>query len=268
MTTIYLNQADDLDAILQSNPDSSVEDYAAQLIKGLQVGYKCVQDLVQKCQILEREESLEKDKEAFSFKIGDQAWLAAPRAAIAQSLSVPEKFLFHWHGPVHIVEVPSKNSTSKSSYTIVVTFPGREIIARDVHVSCLRPFTVRYPWDKAEEVALASNDDFAKELESYKTSVLLRRTPSFKGQRALSGQHLEYKKRWDPHYSEKDHTQPHFVVEKILKFRFLQSKRYQYLIKWEGWQHRHDSYNDEWDLHPDLVAEFWEGLKKTQPREF
>ncbi|KAJ3267651.1 hypothetical protein HDU76_011691, partial [Blyttiomyces sp. JEL0837] len=66
-------------------------------------------------------------------------------------------------------------------------------------------------------------------------------------------------------FTEEDITNPEFKVEQILKFR-IRDNNYQYLTKWVDWSNCYNTWQDEEDMHPDLIVKYWETFKAANPR--
>ena len=195
-----------------------------------------------------------------SFEMGDRAWLSVPLSVSAQSTGLPEKFLYRWSGPVRVIAQHGGDSGSR--YRVVCTYPGGEIIARDVHVSRLRPYTKRIPVDAP--TPLADTDDFDAELQAWKSAVILRRGVRAHWQQHAVGTNPVLLERFDDMYVPQDKTDPEFLIERLISPLWNnEANQFEYRTRWQGWQKRHDSYQLETDLHPDLVAEFWDTYKKS-----
>jgi hypothetical protein len=137
---------------------------------------------------------------------------------------------------------------------------------REVHVSRLRPFTIRLPLDSAEEALYKSpSEELNEELANLKDATVLQKTPT--KQKTAFGKSPEWSKKWDPLFVDEDITDPEFVVEKILKFKEVDGK-FLYFTKWLGFSHRSNTWQDESDMHPDLIAEYWESIKDKFPTAY
>ncbi|KAJ3278193.1 hypothetical protein HDU76_009986 [Blyttiomyces sp. JEL0837] len=172
--------------------------------------------------------------------------------------------MFRWCGPVRVINVFGHDS--KSNVTVVETYPGQERVVRHVHVSRLRPYTTRIPLDSAERAAEEAKDDFATELRNWEQARILKRKP--RGlQPTDTGISLQLLKMFDPTFSEEDISNPEMRIEKLKKHWF-NGEKYQYFTKWLGWSARYNTWQDEADLHPELVSDYWDDLRDSHSKEF
>ncbi|KAJ3267662.1 hypothetical protein HDU76_011688, partial [Blyttiomyces sp. JEL0837] len=169
---------------------------------------------------------------------------------------------YRWIGPVRIVKI--HGTDSKSQIDVVETYPGYEIVRRTVHVSRLRLYTYLEPEDNAEYAARIAQPDIEAELDLWKNNRLLQRKP--RGEQPTdTGLNRRIMKALYPDFTDEDVTNPEFKVERILKFR-IRDSNYQYLTKWVDWSNRYNTWQDEEDMHPDLITEYWETFKAANPR--
>ena len=262
-TQVYLNEDDDLLQITENNPSTSSSDYIVRMVKNLDSVYKDVKERVEKEQNRLRDASRESDVSSHKFEVGDQAWLAVPLRAESQRVGVPEKMLYRWTGPVRILRAPALDNTSQSQYTVLETYPGKEIVLRTVHVGRLRPFTIRIPVDSAEDVMELQSrgtDYLDKELKDWEKRVILKSRPRGK-QQTVDGRSVEWLKRFSPDFTDEDITNPLYEIQEVKEVR-LYGRRYQYKVKWVGYSNRHNSWQDEWDMPTELVNQFWNDYKK------
>ena len=265
----YLMEEDPFGRILLSMA-YDVDDYCIQLVDRLRKSYDVITDSVQKQKSKLREKSLEREKDSYRFKIGDRAWLTVPLKGAAQREGLPEKFLFRWVGPVRIITVLDTENGPGTQISVVETFPGQEIAVRKVHVSRLRPYTVRVPVDSAEDAAILAGDDYETEIARWKKSKRLTRRP-VGDQKIADATDVEWLRRYDDEFDEEDISRPLYEVEKILNAGFDEiDRKYKYYIKWKGFSNRHNSWNNEEDLihTQELVEEYWDSIKKSKPVEY
>ena len=265
-TLCYLNIDDDLANTFINNDNYNVEDYCVRLTNGLEYAYDYIKKRVKKDKDALREWSLENQDDEYQFKAGDRAWLAVPLNNRAQSEKLPEKFLFRWVGPVRVIHVPLEENNAKTQITVVETFPGGEITVRTVHVSRLRPYTIRLPVDSAEDAARLAGDDYETEIKKFKTAVRLKKRP-LGSQSIADTRDVEWLRRFDDEFDETEIENPSYEIEKIIKAVEC-GDRYQYLTKWKGFTRRHNSYQDEWDMPEEMINEYWKSIKDDNPQMY
>jgi hypothetical protein len=268
-TTLVLNTTDNVMDINSANKNLQLRcsDYIQRLSQGMDIAFKVVKEKVLTAQEKLRQLSIEEDTPSYEFRVGDRAWLAVPLEANARSLEVNPKFLFRWAGPVRIVSIPDDKSTSNSQYQVIETFPGREVASRIVHVGRLRPYTLRLPIDDPDAIGADSSDDFQKELEDLKNSRHVKRRPAGLQRKAV-GTHPEWLLRFDDEFDpELEEESPLYVIDKIIKHGFSDD-RYQYFTKWEGWSHYHNTWQNEYDMPADVIAEYWSKVQVKAPFEY
>ena len=168
-----------------------------------------------------------------SFEMGDRAWLSVPLSVSAKSTGLPEKFLYRRSGPVRVIAQHGGDSGSR--YRVICTYPGGEIIARDVHVSRLRPYTARIPLD--EPTPLADTDDFDAELQAWRSAVILRRGVRAHWQQHAVGTNPVLLERFDDMFVPQDKTDPEFRIERLLSPLWNNdANQFEHLTRWQGWQ--------------------------------
>jgi exodeoxyribonuclease III len=269
--TIYLEETDDQSIITSENflflNDSM--SYPEQLLKGLRIALEAAKENVDKDQAAKINRSLSRDTPFNEFEVGQLVWLAIPLKGTARTEKLPEKLIHRWAGPIRIHEKKGDR------YILHERFPGGDIVVRTANAHRMRPYIERIPVDSAEtaaKLAEAKGDDLSGEIKVWKKNRFLRKRP--KGlQRQASGKNPELSKRYDDEWIPEDLTNPEYVIEKILKVKIVtinHKKRvshknceYQYLTKWEGWSHKFNTWQNEKDLHIDLIKEFWATKAKT-----
>ncbi|KAJ3086187.1 hypothetical protein HDU96_005044, partial [Phlyctochytrium bullatum] len=151
------------------------------------------------------EESMDSSKlPRHQFKIGDLVWLSAP----INSEKSPKKFRFRWVGPVRVVG----HSRDANRYCLVEVLPDGNLLPRLANAARLRPYHSRLPVDDpvAASEAKGVTDNFASEIEAWRTLRIYRKRPTFKVAPDIN---VELIRRADPDATEEDPSDPEFYIE-------------------------------------------------------
>ena len=145
---------------------------------------------------------------------------------------------------------------------MVLNLPGHEILPKTVHVSRLRPFTVRTPPDDPQAAAVNSEDDFEQELEDWKTATLRRKAPGAHWNRKASGVRPIMFRRFANEEDPEEEANPHYRVDHLIRARFSSTEdTFEYRVRWHKWNSNWDTWEPEEGLHPELIREFWAEYK-------
>ncbi|KAI8852599.1 hypothetical protein BC829DRAFT_430463 [Chytridium lagenaria] len=121
----------------------------------------------------------------------------------------------------------------------------------------LRPYHIIPPKDSADKAAKGVvDDDFAQEIELWKKM------------KVAEGVNRELFKRFDSDVAEGQYDDPEFYVERLEDHTLENSKEYEYKVKWLGQGPYHNTWLLEREIPSAIVRDYWNGLAKTNVKEF
>ncbi|KAJ3196352.1 hypothetical protein HDU67_004085 [Dinochytrium kinnereticum] len=221
--------------------------------------------------LLLREELQRKEKantlkkgDRYEFEIGDRVWFSMPLRTDKQGRedSQIKKFQFRWSGPMRVIA----RSSDFNRYTVVEVLPDGRLLSRQANAARLRPYNLIPPRDTADKAARGViDDDFAQEIELWKQFAVLQRRPRIK---VAEGVNRELFKRFDSDVAEGQYDDPEFYVERLSGHSLDNTKEYEYKVKWLGQGPYHNTWLLESDIPTVIVKDYWNGVAKTDVKEY
>ncbi|KAI8830568.1 hypothetical protein BC829DRAFT_449668 [Chytridium lagenaria] len=192
--------------------------------------------------LLLREELQRKEKanslkrnDRYAFEIGDRVWFSMPLRTDKQGRedSQIKKFQFRWSGPMRVIA----RSADFNRYTVIAAY------------------NIIPPQDTADKAARGVvDDDFAQEIELWKKFAVLQRRPRMKVA--------------EVDVAEGQYDDPEFYVERLEDHTLENGKEYEYKVKWLGQGPYHNTWLLEREIPSAIVRDYWNGIAKTNVKEF
>lgn len=205
-----------------SNLTNSVNEHRARIVQTIEEAHAIARENIQRTQQTMKDRYDRASREP-KFMLGDRVWVYTPKTTKGLS----RKLMHHWHGPFRIVQ-----QHSPVHYKLRTC--DNRLVSITVHANRMKPYYDPESRPQQPPDNEMPNDNHMREEEFPEDSFAKQPDEPLSSE---PGQH-------DTTLHD---TATLYRIEKILKHRTRKGWK-QFLVKWEGYGPRHNSWVDETDI--------------------